>query len=74
MKDYSQSVIVAQTRLRQLVQPGNSAHVVLTINLFLHEYSFKVPPTIAGRLRAKCWPDCAIPDTSMKFGTVVDHD
>ena len=26
------------------------------------------------RLRAKFWPDCAIPDTSMKFGTVVDHD
>ena len=29
---------------------------------------------IAKRLRAKFWPDCAIPDTSMKFGTVVDHD
>ena len=29
--------------------------------------------TIARRLRAKFWPDCAIPDTSMKFGTVVDH-
>ena len=29
---------------------------------------------IARRLRAKFWPDCAIPDTSMKFGTVVDHD
>ena len=26
------------------------------------------------RLRAKFWPDCAIPDTSMEFGTVVDHD
>ena len=23
---------------------------------------------------AKFWPDCAIPDTSIKFGTVVDHD
>ena len=30
--------------------------------------------TLARRLRAKFWPDCAIPDTSMKFGTVVDHD
>ena len=30
--------------------------------------------SIAVRLRAKFWPDCAIPDTSMKFGTVVDHD
>ena len=29
---------------------------------------------LARRLRAKFWPDCAIPDTSMKFGTVVDHD
>ena len=31
-------------------------------------------PEIGRRLRAKFWPDCAIPDTSMKFGTVVDHD
>ena len=30
--------------------------------------------TEARRLRAKFWPDCAIPDTSMKFDTVVDHD
>ena len=29
---------------------------------------------LARRLRAKFWPDCAIPDTSMKFGTAVDHD
>ena len=29
---------------------------------------------LARRPRAKFWPDCAIPDTSMKFGTVVDHD
>ena len=29
---------------------------------------------LARRLRANFWPDCAIPDTSMKFGTVVDHD
>ena len=29
---------------------------------------------IARRLRAKFWPDCTFPDTSMKFGTVVDHD
>ena len=29
---------------------------------------------VAKRLRAKFWPDCAIPDTSMKFGTFVDHD
>ena len=29
---------------------------------------------IARRLRAKFWPDCAIPDTIIKFGTVVDHD
>ena len=29
---------------------------------------------IARRLRAKFRPDCAIPDTSMKFVTVVDHD
>ena len=29
---------------------------------------------LARRLRAKFWPDCAIPDTSMKIGTVVDHD
>ena len=28
---------------------------------------------LARGLRAKFWPDCAIPDTSMKFGTVVDH-
>ena len=27
----------------------------------------------ARRLRAKFWPDCAIPDTNMQFGTVVDH-
>ena len=31
-------------------------------------------PPIARRLRVKFWPDCAIPDTSMEFGTVVDHD
>ena len=30
--------------------------------------------SLARRLRAKFWPDCAIPDTSMKFGTVVDLD
>ena len=29
---------------------------------------------IARQPRAKFWPDCAIPDTSMKFGTIVDHD
>ena len=29
---------------------------------------------IARRLRAKFWPECAIPDTSMKFSTGVDHD
>ena len=29
---------------------------------------------VARRLRAKFWPDCAIPETSMKFGTVEDHD
>ena len=29
---------------------------------------------LARGLRAKIWPDCAILDTSMKFGTVVDHD
>ena len=29
---------------------------------------------LARRLRAKFWPDCAIPDTSMKFGTAVDTD
>ena len=29
---------------------------------------------VARRLKAKFWSDCAIPDTSMKFGTVVDHD
>ena len=29
---------------------------------------------LARRLRAKFWPDCAIPDTSMKFDTVVDHN
>ena len=29
---------------------------------------------VARRLRAKIWPDCAILDTSMKFGTVLDHD
>ena len=28
---------------------------------------------LARRLSAKFWPDCAIPDTSIKFGTVVDH-
>ena len=33
-----------------------------------------VHASIAKRLRAKFRPDCAIPDTSMKFGTVVDHD
>ena len=38
---------------------------VMMIRVVLH---------IARRLRAKFWPDCAIPDTSMKFGTVVDHD
>ena len=32
------------------------------------------PLVIARRLRAKFWPDCAILDTSLKFGTVVDHD
>ena len=29
---------------------------------------------IARWLKAKFKPDCAIPDTGMKFGTVVDHD
>ena len=29
---------------------------------------------LARRVRANFWPDCAIPDTSMKFGIVVDHD
>ena len=29
---------------------------------------------IARRPRAKFLPDCAIPDTSMKFGTVVNND
>ena len=29
---------------------------------------------VARWLRAKIWTDCAIPDTSMKFGTVVDHN
>ena len=29
---------------------------------------------IARRLRSKFWPDCAITGTSMKFGTVADHD
>ena len=29
---------------------------------------------LARRLGAKFWPDRAIPDTSMKSGTVVDHD
>ena len=38
------------------------------------ERSDLVLAIIARRLRAKFWPDCAIPDTSMKFGTVVDHD
>ena len=37
-------------------------------------YSFQFLLLLARRLRAKFWPDCAIPDTSMKFGTVVDHD
>ena len=36
--------------------------------------NFEIKPLVAKRLRAKFWPDCAIPDTSMKFGTVVDHD
>ena len=38
----------------------------------LHKESWR--GQVARRLRAKFWPDCAIPDTSMKFGTVVDHD
>ena len=29
---------------------------------------------LARWLRAKFWPDCAFPDTSMKFGTVEDND
>ena len=31
-------------------------------------------PILARRLIAKFWPDCAIQDTSMKFGTIVVHD
>ena len=35
----------------------------------------RVPVRVLARqLRAKFRPDCAIPDTSKKFGTVVDHD
>ena len=29
---------------------------------------------IVERLRAKFWLDCAIPDTSMKFGTLIEHN
>ena len=45
--------------------------------LYLSELCFNdlviLKDMLARRLRAKIWPDCAIPDTSMKFGTVVDH-
>ena len=41
---------------------------------FLRRNVFDYIFYLARRLRAKFWPDCAIPDTSMKFGTVVDHD
>ena len=45
--------------ITDLISILNNKHIVLKI---------------ARQLRAKFWPDCAIPDTSMKFGTVVDHD
>ena len=41
---------------------------------YLGDATVSEPSPLAKRLRAKFWPDCAIPDTSMKFGTVVDHD
>ena len=38
-------------------------------------YTFvKSKTNIARRLRAKFWPDCAIPDTRLNFGTVVDYN
>ena len=49
----------------------------INFNLIWHKH-IKIHNTTHGNvargLRAKFWPDCAILDTSMKFGTVVDHD
>ena len=45
----------------------------MVIRAGIHKIFVRIA-NIAMRLRAKFWPDCAIPDTSMKFGTVVDHD
>ena len=47
---------------------------LFVLSSFLYVYSFLFSNELARRLRAKFWPDCANPDTSMKFGTVVDHD
>ena len=84
------SVEFDQTRFCEQILGFQILQEVLVLNLcgmtsfnFMHHladksdffsvlfYKFGV---IAGRLRAKFWPDCAIPDTRMKFGTFVDHD
>ena len=44
------------------------------VPVYFERYGILVTLLLARRLRAKFWPDCAIPDTSMKFDTVVDHD
>ena len=59
----------APLRVGPFSVPVESMHTVSTGKPFKSSL-----PRIARRLSAKFWPDCAIPDTSMKFDTVVDHD
>ena len=57
---------------------GGGGRVTLILRIYVGTDYFWgskfVISILARRLRAKFWPDCAIPDTSMKFGTVVDHE
>ena len=45
-----------------------------TLHIWPTKYLPKLQNVLARRLRAKFLPDCAIPDTNMKIGTVVDHN
>ena len=47
---------------------------MICTNFCFHVLFAQTTTLIARQLRAKFRPDCAIPDTSMKFGAVVDHD
>ena len=49
-------------------------NIPIDLQLYLFDHVILPVALLAKRLRAKFWADCVIPDTSMKFGTVVDHD